>query len=69
MSKKMTVKKVNIDELLQLLMDLRQTVEYVDMQIEEDNILRVKKHSPEKKKPKKSDDMDLNIDDINQLIV
>lgn len=64
---KMTVRKVNIDELMQLLMDMRQTAEYVDIQVGEDNTLRVKKYTPPP--PIIKPDKDLNIDDINELIV
>ena len=64
----MIVKKVNIDELMQLLMDMRQTVEYVDIQVEEDNILRVKRHATSPS-PLSKPNKDLNIDDINELIV
>lgn len=63
------VKKVNIDELVQLLLDMRQTAEYVDIQIaQEDNTLRVRRHIPMLLKPK-DDNETLDIDDINDLIV
>lgn len=38
------VKKVNIDELVTLLLDMRQQTEYVDFSVEEGNVLKVRKH-------------------------
>lgn len=64
----MTVKKVSIDELMQLLMDMRQTVEYVDMEIHAGNILRIKKHLPTLAK-EDNKNAEPNLDDINDLIV
>ena len=59
--------KVNIDELIDLLLKFRQTHEYVDIKMEEEaNTLRVRAHDKTKKnEPPKGDD---NINDLNQLI-
>lgn len=54
------VKKVNIDELMQLLLDMRQTVEFVDFQIEADNVLKVRRHTIVPEQPKPLDDLDIN---------
>jgi hypothetical protein len=63
MSKKV-VKKVNIDELVDVLLDLRKFVQHVDISIEDGNIIRVKRH--EEPTPPEEDK---NIrDDLNQLL-
>lgn len=61
----MMVKKVNIDELVQLLLDMRQTVEYVDMQIDAENVLKIRKHTtPPSTKQIKPFDEDVDLNDL-----
>lgn len=38
------VSKVNIDDLINVLMDMRATAQYVDMQITEGNTLKIRRH-------------------------
>lgn len=61
----MIVKKVNIDELVQVLLDMRKNTEFIDMQITEGNVLKVKKHDVP---PPPEDNRPLTDRDLNQLI-
>ena len=38
------VSKVNIDELIHVLMDMRITSEYIDIQIADGNVLKIRRH-------------------------
>lgn len=58
----MSVSKVNIDELVDVLLDLRKDGQFVDITITEGNIIRVKRHMSA---PPPEDDTSL---DLNQLI-
>lgn len=60
----MTARKVNIDELIDVLMDLRKDVEFVDITIDEGNIVRVRRHVVVP--PPSENDEDTR--DLNQLI-
>lgn len=59
------VKKVNIDELVQLLLDMRNTTEYVDFSLEEGNTLKVRRHIILENKQEDN----TNLDNISDLIV
>lgn len=60
----MTVYKVNIDELVKLLTEMRKDSQFVDIQLEAKDILRVRKHVQETTQPEDTD----NMSDLNQLI-
>lgn len=60
----MTVFKVNIDELVKLLTSMREETEFVDIQLEARDILRVRKHVQQISQPEDTGDMP----DLNQLI-
>lgn len=60
----MMVKKVNIDELMQLLLDMRQTAEFIDMHIDSGNTLRIRRHKTDNKPKTFEED-----DDINELFI
>jgi hypothetical protein len=60
----MIVFKVKIDELVQLLSEIRKETEFVDIQLETKGILRVRKHVQETTQPEDTD----NMSDLNQLI-
>lgn len=57
----MTVKKVNIDELIHLLMDFRQHTEFVDIEALEENTLKVRAFIEKKStKPPEQEEEDTN---------
>lgn len=61
----MMVKKVNIEELVSLLLEMRKNTEFVDFQIEADNVLKVRKHHTELST---ENDTPLTDEDLNQII-
>lgn len=63
----MQINKVDIDNLIDVLLKFRQENQYVDIKIEEGNIMRVRAHKTEKEsedKPSSKDDLN----NLNQLI-
>lgn len=61
----MMVKKVNIDELVDILLNMRKETQFIDLLLEADNVLKVRKHTPQPTPPDQAPDIS---NDLNQLI-
>lgn len=64
----MQINKVDIDNLIDVLLKFRQDHQYVDIKIEKGNIMRVRAHNTDKKSEDKLSDDNEDLNNLNQLI-